>query len=292
MIRIKKFVLLLIVSVMISLSSGCGLLKEMFKTELVSNEGEINLIINEDYQKYFPYEVPSFTLEFEGSLNTTKQTTTNSEVIFTHNDDFKLSEVIGKLLNKYQNLNSLYTHQFSIDKEPETYLISYKNNPDGEKEYVKVLDSKIYNEVSYISLENGLVLTLNYSRIVDWDNNVYYRWQNTEAIRMILHYPLMVTENENGETMFLIIPLPAGVVYNFDTTTKSLDTILTKDKFKTDSSYYTYDYVNDWNIDTVKEFYINRFNGQEIDNKFFVEYLGYKFEIVFNEKSFTFYYKK
>ena len=277
---------------MFSYFSGCGLVKEMFKTELISNEGEIKLIINEEYQKYFPYEVPSFTLEFEGSFNTTKNRTTESEVIFTHNDDFKLSEVISNLLKKYDELGRLYTHQFSVDKEPETYLISYANNPEGEKEYVKVLDSKIYNEVSYISLENGLVLSLNYARIVDWDNNVYYRWQNTESIRMILHYPMMVTENENGETIFLIIPLPQGVVYNFDTTTKTLDTILSKDKFKTDSTYYTYDYINNWNKENVKDFYIERFNGKEENNKFYIEYLGYSFEIVFNEKTFTFYRHK
>ena len=70
--KLRKGFIFLVLILLFSYFSGCGLVKEMFKTELISNEGEIKLIINEEYQKYFPYEVPSFTLEFEGSFNTTK----------------------------------------------------------------------------------------------------------------------------------------------------------------------------------------------------------------------------
>ena len=104
---------------------------------------------------------------------------------------------------------------------------------------------------------------------------------------MILHYPFMVTENKQGETMFLLVPLPAGVIYGFDTTTKELDTLLSKDKFKTDKSYYTYDYINNWNVETVKQFYIDKYNGRVVNNEFLVDYFGYTFMIEFNEKNFV-----
>lgn len=285
--KISKFFIFVLFAVVCFISTGCGVFKEMFSVDLIDNEGSIKLDIEEEYKKYFPYELPSYEITFDGIVHTTEHRTTTREVIFTKNDDFKVSEILSNIFEKYKALGRFYTYQSSIDNEGETYLISYENNPDGEKVYFKVLDKKIYNEVCYINLENGLILTCSYARIVDENNNVYYRWQNSESIRMILHYPFMVTENKQGETMFLLVPLPAGVIYGFDTTTKELDTLLSKDKFKTDKSYYTYDYINNWNVETVKQFYIDKYNGRVVNNEFLVDYFGYTFMIEFNEKNFV-----
>ena len=131
-----------------------------------------------------------------------------------------------------------------------------------------------------------MILSLNYAKIIDWDNNVYYRWQFTESIRMILHYPMMVSEDSEGNTIFLLLPLPAGVTMSFDTTTKTLDTLLTKEKFKTDESYYTYKYIQSWNKDTIKEYYINNFNGVELNGDLLIEYFGYQFTVTLNDNNF------
>lgn len=290
--KLKITFLSSILSFILLFTTGCGLFKEMFNVKLVDNEGIIILDIEEEYKKYFPYEVPRYELTFDGIIHTTENRTTTREVIFTKNDDFKLSKILSEMFEKYKETSTFITSEYKVHKEAETYLISYENKTDGEKVYMKVLDKKVYDEVSYMNIENGLIISINYAKIIDEDNNVYYRWQNSESIRMILHYPMMVTENNEGQTMFLLLPLPAGIFYGFDTTTKDLNTILTKDKFKNDPSYYTYDYTNGWDEESVKNFYIENHNGREEGGVFLVDYFGYTFKIEFTGKTFTLYYNK
>ncbi len=283
---IRKFykqLVLILVLLMACILNGC----KLFETEIVTYENEITLEMVSDYKEYFPYELPTFKLEFEGKVNATLQRTGPYEVVFTQNDDFFISDILSNLFEEYQEKDSLLIYEISKEDEAETWMNTYDENGDYQKEYIKVLNDTIYNEIAYMTLDNGLILSVNYSKIIDWNNNVYYRWQKTEAIRMIIHYPLMVTENDNNETMFLLLPLPAGVIKKFDTTTKSLETITTKDKFKTDSSYYTYDYISIWNKDTVKEYYINNFNGVEENGVFTIKYFGYDFTVTFNENDFV-----
>ena len=61
----KIFCFLTLLGVLLLLN-GCGLFTEMFTTRLTENDGEIVLKLDEDYAKYFPYELPTFTLTFDG----------------------------------------------------------------------------------------------------------------------------------------------------------------------------------------------------------------------------------
>ena len=275
-----KYLTVFILFYIVMLASGC----KLFATPIVAYENKIELSMVEEYKQYFPYELPSYVLEFEGTLNTTENRTGPYEVIFTQNDDFKVSEILRNLFE--HNKDNLIVHLLDTDDEAETWMNTYE---DGEpkKEYIKVLDNTIYNEIAYITLENGLILSVNYAKIIDWNNNVYYRWQVTESIRMILHYPLMVTDDNAGNTMFLLLPIPAGVTINFDPTTKDLQTILEKDKFKTDKSYYTYKYIDNWNKETVSEYYVNNFNGILDNNQIKIKYFDYDFVVTVNDDSFT-----
>lgn len=281
--RVNRYFIILLSLILTIVVSGC----KLFETKLVTYENELTLQMVEDYKVYFPYTLPIFTLKFDGSLNTTEQRTGPYEVVFTQNDDFFVSDILSKLFAEYEAKNDLLIYNIGTDEEAETWMNTYDEDGNHSKEYIKILDNKIYNEIAYMTLDNGLILSVNYAKIVDWNNNVYYRWQKTESIRMIIHYPLMVTENSNNETMFLLLPLPAGVIKKFDTTTKSLETITTKDKFKNDMSYYTYDYISIWNKETVREYYVNRFNGYEENGVFMIEYFGYNFSVEFNEKNFV-----
>lgn len=279
----RYFILLLLLSLFLTiLFSGC----KLFETKIVTYDSELTLQMVEEYKVYFPYTLPTFKLEFDGSVNTTEQRTGPYEVVFTQNDDFFVSDILSDLFAEYEAKGDLLIYNIGTDDEAETWMNTYDEQGNHKKEYIKVLDNKIYNEIAYMTLDNGLILSVNYAKIIDWNNNVYYRWQKTESIRMIIHYPLMVTENNNNETMFLLLPLPAGVIKKFDTTTKSLETITSKDKFKNDMSYYTYDYISIWNKDTVKEYYINRFNGREENGTFIIDYFGYQFSVQFNENNF------
>ena len=84
-----------------------------------------------------------------------------------------------------------------------------------EKVYLKVKDEKVYNEIAHILLDDGLILSINYARFIDSDNVTYYKWQTTESIRMVLHYPFMITNKTdkvpnkiNYNKSFCFIPLP------------------------------------------------------------------------------------
>lgn len=281
--RISRYFLLLLSLILSIVLCGC----KLFETVIVTYDNELTLQMVEEYKPYFPYNLPTFTLKFDGSVNTTEQRTGPYEVVFTQNDDFFISDILSNLFAEYESKGSLLIYNIGTDEEAETWMNTYDEEGNHSKEYIKVLNNKIYNEIAYMTLDNGLILSVNYAKIIDWNNNIYYRWQKTESIRMIIHYPLMVTENSNFETMFLLLPLPAGVIKKFDTTTKSLETITSKDKFKNDMSYYTYDYISIWNKETVREYYINGFNGHEEDGEFIIEYFGYNFSVEFNEDNFV-----
>ncbi len=71
----------------------------------------------------------------------------------------------------------------------------------SEKVYLKVIDGNMSNEIAYITLDNGLQLTINYLKFQveqeDKSIKTYYSWQYSESIRMILYYPLMVVKDKD-----------------------------------------------------------------------------------------------
>lgn len=286
----KILALILLLSVSLILTS-CSI----FKTEVVSYENEIPLTFDSDLKGHLAYneeDIPSYVIHFEGKVNITKQRTGEYECIFSQNDDFFVSKIVESILNEYieKGRASFYTQK--VEETNETWM-NRRDETTDEKVYIKVKDGKIYNELAYITLENGLQLTINYAKFVDSDTNLtYYRWQKTESIRIFLHYPLMVID-QNDERKFVFIAIPNQVRLKFDTTTKQVKDLLAKDKFTT-SEWYTYDYQHSYSedYDTYVKYYVDNFNGRIENDEFLFDYLGYTFKIDFNEANFVISFKK
>lgn len=299
----------LILVIIVTFLFGCGgcSCKNYFTTELKEIENEVTLSIKEDYIPYLGYQendIPIYTFKFEGKINTALRTTGPHEVVFTGNDDFRISEMVKELL-KYHEENGIISYRsLGITKKYETHLNKKTIDSDGnektEKVYLKVIDGNMYDEIAYITLDNGLQLTINYRRFdVEGENGetiTYYGWQYTESIRMILYYPLMVVEELNGEKKILIVALPNAVINKIETR-YDVEGLMTKDTYL-DSSYYTYpypdydsetsgsDYDATNSINSIKEYYTKFYNGRIENDEFVYTYLGYDFKVTFEKTSF------
>ena len=175
MTRIFKYILLLVISILLSISLGCNL--NIFRVETVENDGSFTLTIDEDVLKYLnTTDIPNYTCTFDGVLKSSKYRTGEFEIAFYDNDDFFLSKIIENLINEYKEKNRVSFKSISSDNETESWM-NRKQDDVNEKEYIKIKDNKIYNEIVYISLENGLQLSINYARFSDFEGNTYYRWQ-------------------------------------------------------------------------------------------------------------------
>lgn len=282
----KKILLFILILSFSLLFISCNI----FKTEVVEYENEIKLTFDQDLSGHLAYDedtLPSYTITFDGKVNITKQRTGAYECIFSNNDDFFVSKIVEKIINEYQEKNRVSFYLQSEENTSETWM-NRRDETTDEKVYIKVKDSKIYNEMAYITLENGLQLTINYARFVDSDTNLtYYRWQKRESIRIFLHYPLMVID-QNDERKFVFIAIPNQVRLKFDTTTKQVKDLLQKDKFTT-SDWYTYDYQHSYDEDynNYVNYYVDNFNGRFSGEDFLFDYLGYTFKVNFKQENFV-----
>lgn len=286
MTKTSRFLILLLLVITLS---GCEL--NIFKVETEENIGSFTLSIDSDVIEYLNTdELPTYTLNYEGTLYSGKNRTGEYEIAFYNNDDLKLSKIIEKLIQEYEDKNRVVYRLKETKTEAETW-INIDTKEGKEKDYIKVKDGKLYNEIAYISLENGLCLSMNYARFKDYENNTYYRWEKTEGIRMVLHYPLMVYYNEeNQRNEFVVMPIPNGTIINFDTTTKKVSALLKDDKF-IDESYYTYSYFDDTktveeNKQIVTDYYLNNTEATETSEGIECKFLGNKFLITLNENNF------
>ena len=283
--KIKNFCLFLIFCLIFL--SGCSC-NEIFSFSVTPVENGITLTYDQDIITHLAYEnieLPSYTIEFDGTLNITENRQGEFECIFAQNDDFTVSKLVANIIDEYKEKGRVSFREISKDEEMETWM-NLRNETQDEKIYLQVKDGIIYNEIAYITLENGLQLTINYARFTDKDNNLYYRWQKTESIRFVLHYPLMVIKQKDAHK-FVFIALPNRVVYNFDTTTKTIEDLITKDKFL-GAEFYTFEYTNSYEEDYQNyiNYYQENFNGRFIDNTFVYTFLGYDFSITFNQENF------
>lgn len=287
MTRISKYILLLVISILLSISLGCNL--NIFRVETVENDGSFTLTIDEDVLKYLnTTDIPNYTCTFDGVLKSSKYRTGEFEIAFYDNDDFFLSRIIENLINEYKEKNRVSFKSISSDNETESWM-NRKQDDVNEKEYIKIKDNKIYNEIVYISLENGLQLSINYARFSDFEGNTYYRWQKTEGIRFVLHYPLMVYHNEEHDrNEVLVMPLPNGVIYYFDTTTKQIDALLKNDKYLKEE-YYKFGYVNSYekDYDSIVNYYLTDAKGVKTSEGIECEFMSNKFLVTFAEDSFS-----
>lgn len=287
MTRISKYILLLVISILLSISLGCNL--NIFRVETVENDGSFTLTIDEDVLKYLnTTDIPNYTCTFDGVLKSSKYRTGEFEIAFYDNDDFFLSKIIENLINEYKEKNRFSFKSISSDNETESWM-NRKQDDVNEKEYIKIKDNKIYNEIVYISLENGLQLSINYARFSDFEGNTYYRWQKTEGIRFVLHYPLMVYHNEEHDrNEVVVMPLPNGVIYYFDTTTKQIDALLKNDKYLKEE-YYKFGYVNSYekDYDNIVNYYLTDAKGVKTSEGIECEFMSNKFLVTFAEDSFS-----
>lgn len=287
MTRISKYILLLVISILLSISLGCNL--NIFRVETVENDGSFTLTIDEDVLKYLnTTDIPNYTCTFDGVLKSSKYRTGEFEIAFYDNDDFFLSKIIENLINEYKEKKRVSFKSISSDNETESWM-NRKQDDVNEKEYIKIKDNKIYNEIVYISLENGLQLSINYARFSDFEGNTYYRWQKTEGIRFVLHYPLMVYHNEEHDrNEVVVMPLPNGVIYYFDTTTKQIDALLKNDKYLKEE-YYKFGYVNSYekDYDNIVNYYLTDAKGVKTSEGIECEFMSNKFLVTFAEDSFS-----
>ncbi len=287
MTRIFKYILLLVISILLSISLGCNL--NIFRVETVENDGSFTLTIDEDVLKYLnTTDIPNYTCTFDGVLKSSKYRTGEFEIAFYDNDDFFLSKIIENLINEYKEKNRVSFKSISSDNETESWM-NRKQDDVNEKEYIKIKDNKIYNEIVYISLENGLQLSINYARFSDFEGNTYYRWQKTEGIRFVLHYPLMVYHNEEHDrNEVVVMPLPNGVIYYFDTTTKQIDALLKNDKYLKEE-YYKFGYVNSYekDYDNIVNYYLTDAKGVKTSEGIECKFMSNKFLVTFAEDSFS-----
>lgn len=286
MIKIFKSILLLIITLFIFSCSDCKL--NLFAVETVENVNSFTLTIDENVKEYLnTTTIPSYTCTYDGVLKSGKNRTGNFEIAFYDNDDFFLSDIISNIIKEYESKNRVSYKLISKDNDTETWM-NRKHDNDSQKEYIKVKDNTIYNEIAYVSLENGLQLSFNYARFSDFENNTYYRWQKKEGIRFVLHYPLMVYENkQNNRNEVVVMPLPNGVIYYFDTTTKKLDAILKNEKYLSED-FYTFGYVNSYEEDysQIESYYLNDVKGVKTSEGIECEFMNNKFLITFTEESF------
>lgn len=306
----KKGLLSLLMLLMVPFLSGCF---GIFNTDLVSLEDEILLTIKQNFVEYLPYDkedIPNYTLKFPGlSVNMTLQRTGENEIIFSGNDDFVVSEIIANLLAEYEAKNRISYRLITEETRRETHLnrhfIGKDGKPDSEKVYLKVKDEVIYNKIAYMTLENGLQLTLNFRTFTSIEGATtkrYYSWQYTESMRLILYYPLMIIKNKDNTKSILIIALPNAIINKIETRYEPTG-LLEKDDYL-DAKYYTYEY-SDYDVETsgskydnavqvalTKAYYKENFNGREVDDTFYYDYLGYTFKVTFQKTNFTITYQE
>ena len=302
MTKISKILCLVLISFMAFILSGCN----FFTTEVYECTDSIELHIKDEFYEYMPYDkasVPSYIYSFGGKLNFTVNTTGPNEIVFSNNDDFIVSDKLKELFTYFEENGIITYRETSITKKYETHMNKKVITADGkiknERVYFKVTDGDLHNMIAYITLPNGLQLTLNYCMFEGENEGVkriYYTWEYTQSIRMSLYYPLMVVDLD-GARRILIVALPNGVINKVEPRYDP-NGLVTKDTYL-DESFYTYPY-SDYNedepsgydntesVNSIKDYYITNFNGYlDSENHLFYYYLGYKFQVTFGKTHFV-----
>ena len=89
--------LIIVVIIMFTLTlTGC-------KNKVVPNENSITLTLNSDYASVIEGEIPSFTFNFDGVLNTVEDYKNLNVAVFSNNEDIILSDALAKLFEEYED---------------------------------------------------------------------------------------------------------------------------------------------------------------------------------------------
>ncbi|MGI6710640.1 MAG: hypothetical protein ACOX4W_04255 [Bacilli bacterium] len=275
-----KRILLLIILLLLLSSCGKGL-------ETISSP--YKLTVSDEFIEYFDYDydIPNFKLEFDDTLNIIANWK-KEEVIFSNNDDFKVSEIISNILNSYD-----YVVLVSEPQEMKTTKMNKIVNGKRETLNLDVADGVLYNELVCVNLDNGLKLTMQFRRFAS-EGITYYAWQYTASVRMILHYPIMVIK-KGDKNKLILLTLPNGFANYTVNFQLGVGNLIFKDKYAYGNYDYKFSYLNvdttnpealNEAINTIKQYYIDNYNGIEENEVFKFKYLGKKFSIKFNEENF------
>ena len=303
----KIYTLLIVILFLFTLTSCSG-------SDVEPNDGKVVFEFPKEYLEYLPYvegEVPNFVLIFEGNINTVVSASLSNRKFFSKNDDFVLSDIINDLIEDNKDTDEVKGRlKIRLIKEEEQFetrmnkLVKGKNDElKQESQIMKVIDGKVFNEIAFISLPNGLTLSIEYRRFVsdfEGSNKTYYSWRYTTPLNMVLHYPVMLHLNEAGEKEFLIVPLPSTIEYHLSVSSQLPLEKLLEDKYF-ESNFRSF-YYPDWsddpsvneefdldsNIKQVKDFHLNNdvFTAKEENGVFKFSYIGYNFKITFENEYF------
>ena len=278
--KIRKILLLIVLSFSSLFLVACN--------EVEPNENSVTLYLTESFQDLINYEeIPSFTLNFNGTLNTISNVNKTYYTVFSNNDDRILSDAISELLSTYVG-----KVEYVIVNEDEVSKRKFSIIENGELKNIDMVcdDNKVYDEVAYIALDNGLKLTIDYCRFVS-DGKTYYTWRYSSSIAMYLYYPVMPILNDS-KTELVLLTLPNKVALHVGPELK-LASILTKEEYL-DSSMYSFNYESGETLEEKKACvveYYQDYNYEKIDDtSFYFTYLNNKFKLVMNETSFTIYW--
>ena len=269
----KKVILILFL--FLFLLVGCN--------SVVPNLNSVTLKLDEKFEEYMFEKAPFFEFVFNGNLNTVDSVNKTYYTVFSYNEDDILSEALTDLFNQYKD-----SIMFEIVNTDEVKARKYSHLDENGVLYnveMECDDGKVYDEVAYISLPNGLKLTVDYCRFIS-NGVTYYTWRYSRSIAMYLYYPLMVVD-DSGSRKIVLLTLPNRVSYTINPDQK-LASLLTKDTYL-DSSFYTFEYFDECDdkynyvIDYYKDFDLVKISEKEYT---FV-YLNSQFKLKLNENSFT-----
>lgn len=234
----KKFFVTLILLLSLCLT-GC------FKTSVSPNEGSVTFTLDNDFKSVLSVsELPEFEFKFDGNLNTVINNTKSYIKVFSNNEDIILSDALNKLFDQYKD--RIFIQKNGSEKVSTTLFSTL--DEFGNVKNVKYTpdDKKIYEETAYISLENGLKLSVDYRRFIYNGKNMY-SWKYDSSLTMFLYYPMMAIEN-GLKNKIVLITLPNCITFKVGPTLL-LKSILNEKTYvdKEDSVYYTFNYFDNPN---------------------------------------------
>lgn len=277
----KKLLLLILLIVMGFTLSGC------LGNKVIPNEGKIELYLDPSFQEYMHYEeVPSFTLEFLGTIYTIEHVPSTNYTIFASNDDFILSEILLDLFEEYQD--AIEFEIASTERAATTRMNARDENNKAIPTTLVVDDEQLIYEVAYISLENGLKLSLDYRRFVS-EGKTYIAWRYTSNISMFLYFPLMVAEID-GTKELLLLALPSRIAFQVGPQLK-LDNLMRRSDYLQDTKY-SFGYRSDQDTieaqqNYVKAYYIDNHQGNMQGDMLHFHYLDVEYAVEFFDNVFT-----
>ena len=276
---LKRYSIVFIVLLFMCLLVGCN--------EVVPNQDKVKLYLSDAFCEHIDSEVPSFTFEFEGNLNTIKNVNKSYYTVFSNNEDDILSDALSKLFEKYKD--KMYV---KVARQDDVKARKYSHLDENGKLYNVTMntdDGKVYDETAYIELENGLKLTIDYSRFIS-DGKTYYTWRYSASITFYVYYPLMAID-DNGTRKLVLLTLPNCTSFKVNPEQK-VSSLLTKKEYL-DESMYTFSYFERLDIESFDKKqnvldYYSDYNLVKIDyNKYTFEYLNNKFVLTTKDTSFS-----